>query len=134
MFSECLTAQTVLWHHLWHDHACKCAIFHNRNRPIVPGSSFHFRDFKIDQQAHKIICFNFLQAISMSHHNYLTLCSTLWLKIAENPQIKIWISTLMYFSSVHMNGILLYWIIPILIPMDIPHGDLILLLINMTQE
>ena len=34
-----------------------------------------------------------------------------------------------------MKGILLFWIIPILIPVDIPPGHLILLLgTNMTQE
>ena len=48
VFSVCPLVQTVLYRHLWHYHAYEHAGFHNRNGPIVPGSSFHFRDFRID--------------------------------------------------------------------------------------
>ena len=59
----------------------------------------------------------------------------MYMSILGKPEIKTWINTLMYSSPVHMNGILLYWITPILIPVDTPLGNLILLLgINMTQE
>ena len=44
------------------------------------------------------------------------------------PTDQDWINTLMYSSPVYMNGILLYWIIHIPVPVDSPCGHLTLLL------
>ena len=59
----------------------------------------------------------------------------MYMSILGKPTDQDLDQSLMYSSPSHMNGILLYWIILIQIPMDIPPGPMILLLgTNMTQE